>query len=236
MDLYARMASQRFTHDSPEILECSQLLNRLQRLLGTARSETLRNPNGVYMKLMNFRRFDPTFTATGRRGLLRGNKLEEEVWSTFHGDPIRLARVAKAIKNEIAGGRRFDGHNEPPPMPVDTDEDFEAPEGRILTRLHRQRERNRALVAAKKQRALSATGRLKCEVCGFDFATMYGLRGKGFMECHHIKPVETLPAEGSTRLRDLALICANCHRMIHAMRPWFSITQLRAVISTRVDG
>jgi 5-methylcytosine-specific restriction enzyme A len=75
LDLYVRMASQRFAHDSPEILECSQLLNRLQRLLGTARSETLRNRNGVYMKLMNFRRFDPTFTAVGRRGLLRGNKL-----------------------------------------------------------------------------------------------------------------------------------------------------------------
>ena len=87
MNLYVRLADQRFMHDSPEILECSQLLNRLQRLLGTAGSKTLRNSNGVYMKLMNFRRFDPTFAAVGRRGLLRGNKLEEEVWNTFDPDP-----------------------------------------------------------------------------------------------------------------------------------------------------
>jgi 5-methylcytosine-specific restriction enzyme A len=116
------------------------------------------------------------------------------------------------------------------PLPVDTDEDFEAPEGHVLTRLHRQRERNRALVAAKKQRILAATGHLRCEVCGFDFATTYGERGKGFMECHHIKPVETLPEEGRTKLADLALVCANCHRIIHARRPWISVTEVQALL------
>ena len=30
-----------------------------------------------------------------------------------------------------------------------------------------------------------------------------------------------------TRLSDLALVCANCHRMIHARRPWLSIEGLR---------
>ena len=68
LDLYVRLAGHRFAHDSVEIVECSALLNQLQRLLGTTQSGTLRNPNGVYMKLMNFRRFDPAFTSAGRRG------------------------------------------------------------------------------------------------------------------------------------------------------------------------
>jgi hypothetical protein len=42
-----------------------------------------RNPNGVYMKLMNFRRFDPVYRAQGKSGLVRGNKLEEIVWRDF---------------------------------------------------------------------------------------------------------------------------------------------------------
>lgn len=31
-----------------------------------------------------------------------------------------------------------------------------------------------------------------------------------------------------TRLQDLALLCANCHRMIHRARPWLSVEEVRA--------
>jgi 5-methylcytosine-specific restriction protein A len=36
----------------------------------------------------------------------------------------------------------------------------------------------------------------------------------------------------STRpaLEDLALLCANCHRIIHSCRPWLSLDELRAII------
>jgi 5-methylcytosine-specific restriction protein A len=30
-----------------------------------------------------------------------------------------------------------------------------------------------------------------------------------------------------TRLIDLALVCANCHRMLHRSRPWPTIAELR---------
>lgn len=56
-----------------------------------------------------------------------------------------------------------------------------------------------------------------CNVCGFDFEKVYGDRGKGFIEVHHIKPlnnydgreVEINPAT------DLIPLCSNCHSMIH---------------------
>jgi 5-methylcytosine-specific restriction protein A len=69
LDLYVRLGGRGFSHSHPAILKCSELLNQLQRLLGLAGLETLRDPNGVYMKLMNFRRFDPVFTTEGRQSL-----------------------------------------------------------------------------------------------------------------------------------------------------------------------
>ncbi|WP_308114324.1 HNH endonuclease [Streptomyces brasiliscabiei] len=38
------------------------------------------------------------------------------------------------------------------------------------------------------------------------------------MECHHVIPLHEA-GEGQTKLIDLALVCANCHRMIHRRAP-----------------
>jgi 5-methylcytosine-specific restriction enzyme A len=110
------------------------------------------------------------------------------------------------------------------PQPPDT-EDFEAEEGRLLTRRHVHRERNASLVRRKKQAVMRTHGRLACEVCGFDFATRYGDLGEGFIEAHHILP---LAAAGPaiTRLADLAVVCSNCHRMLHRAKPWMTPEEL----------
>ncbi|WP_249187608.1 hypothetical protein [Nocardiopsis sp. MG754419] len=39
---------------------------------------------------------------------------------------------------------------------------------------------------------------------------------------HHV-------GESRTRLEDLALLCANRHRMIHVARPWLTVDRLRAL-------
>ena len=60
---------------------------------------------------------------------------------------------------------------------------------------------------------------------------MHGLRGKGFIEAHHTKPVFKTLVEGSkTKLEDLALVCANCHRMIHSARSWLTVPELQKLI------
>ena len=92
--------------------------------------------------------------------------------------------------------------------------------------MHRRSERNPALVHAKKRRALAKLGKLACEACGFDFQERYGERGEGFIECHHVKPVHALKPGDRTRVEDLRLLCSNCHRMVHAKRPWFTMDQL----------
>lgn len=171
------------------------------------------------MKLMNFRRLDPRYTETGRVGLQRGGKGEEIVWAEFASDPDKLRDMAVAIRAGLP----------PDDTEVEDTSDLdsaEAEEGRLLTRLHRRRERNRKLIKRKKVAFAKSHGRVFCEACGFDFEERYGKRGEGFIECHHIRPVNSLRPGDKTKLNDLRLLCANCHRMVHAKSPWLNLQEL----------
>jgi 5-methylcytosine-specific restriction enzyme A len=213
---------------SPEIIGLSTTLNRLGEKLFPPenRASTFRNENGVYMKLMNFRRLDPEYTSDGKTGLSRGAKAEEEVWAYFAGDATRCQRVAQAIMASMEDAEVGAAWLEP-----NMDEGLqEAAEGRLLTRTHLVRERNRALVESKRKQVMKKDGKLLCEVCSFDFVIHYGNRGNGFIECHHTQPVETLFEGHKTHVNDLALVCANCHRIIHRGRPWLSVSDLKALM------
>jgi 5-methylcytosine-specific restriction protein A len=170
------------------------------------------------MKLCNFLRFDPDYKG---KGLDRGGKLEESIWNEFSGDRVLLSSIAASI---------LQGMNEVPPpadnfaVLIEDEETF--PEGSVLSRLHKRRERNPLLVRKKKSKVLQETGALACEVCGFDFQAFYGGLGQGFAECHHRKPLSLLTDSKSTRLSDLAIVCSNCHRMLHRARPWKSVEEL----------
>lgn len=126
---------------------------------------------------------------------------------------IRLV-LEKAPKEEFAG-------NDEPGIQ-------EAQEGRVLTRLHRYRERNRAIVEERKKLALKMHGRLSCEACGFNFSSTYGDVGNGLIDVHHTKPVHTLAENHKTKLEDLALLCSNCHRVVHSSRKWLSVEEVRS--------
>ncbi len=89
------------------------------------------------------------------------------------------------------------------------------------------RERNQSLVKRKK----AASSDLSCEVCGFNFDNVYGKTGEGYIECRHVVPLAELEPGAKTRLKDLALVCANCDRVLHRQRPWPPIDQLRVLVS-----
>ena len=222
LDLYKRFGGNP-PKDGREIAELSATLNALGTgLLG--RTALFRNPNGVYMKVMNFRRFDEAYSGLGKTGLTRGNKLEEEIWKFFANDQVRLTATATAILSQLNAG-------EDTQESVDEELETEAEEGRLLARVHMRRERSRKLVNDKKQKMLKENGRLICEVCEFDFGAVYGERGAGFIEVHHTIPLHTLTASRKTRLEDLALLCANCHRMVHAKSVWLTIDELKVIVS-----
>ena len=70
-------------------------------------------------------------------------------------------------------------------------------------------------------------GKLDCEVCGFDFNAVYGELGSGYIEAHHRVPLSELSGESKTRLDDLALVCSNCHRMLHREINTLSVDELK---------
>src|SRR5438270_82163 len=81
----------------------------------------------------------------------------------------------------------------------------------------------------KKEKVLAVHGKLLCKVCDFDFALVYGVLGKDFAECHHRVPLAELEEGHPVRLSDLAIVCANCHRMLHR-RPRHTVEKLRKIV------
>ena len=104
--------------------------------------------------------------------------------------------------------------------------DFESKEGKELFRKHRIRERDSSLTYKKKQNAIK-NGNLVCEVCQFSFQNFYD---QEYIECHHKIPI--YKGERITKLEDLALVCSNCHRMLHRKieGDFLSIEQLKEAV------
>lgn len=172
LNLYMAAGRKQLDAAHPDVQELSDLLNRLPIHKASVRFRKFRNGNGVSMKLGNFTRFDPDHTSTGLR---RGNHLEKDVWNEFADDPERLQQVA----SHIAQLANFDDEQFVEGQRID-EEEF--PEGKLLARLHRYRERDPRAAKKKKESILKRTGKLECEVCGFDFQSTYGFLGEGFAE------------------------------------------------------
>lgn len=91
-------------------------------------------------------------------------------------------------------------------------------EGQQRMALRKERRREARLRNAKISQALNKNGRLVCEVprCAFDFSERYGKLGVGYAHVHHLAPLSGAGSSGRrTGLDDLAIVCANCHAMIH---------------------
>ena len=216
LDLYLRLGALDSSHQ--EVIALSKLLNGMPIHPDWRYSSDFRNSNSVKMKLENFHSLDPDYPGVALRS---GSHEGTSIWDEFHSQPQLLNKLANSIR---AGSITQEAET-----PEDGED--EAQEGRILTRIHRSRERNQKLVAKRKaQRREECNGALKCEACDFDFVVKYGNRGDGFAECHHKVPLAESGAT-KTRLDDLAILCANCHRMIHVRKPMLTVEELRSLIS-----
>lgn len=228
IDVYFRLKTSELNPNHREIVALSELLNELPLHPQHLRDARFRNPPGVSMELRALLRFDPRYKGKG----LRGARLGEETWREFSNDLENLRATANAIRNSYKELRELTKHTAHIADP-DGDEADQFLEGSILTRLHRIRERNGSLVEAKRRTVLRETGRLACEACDFDFLEVYGELGDGCAECHHILPLSQLPGRRLTRLADLSIVCANCHRILHRSKKWLAISELRQLIHGR---
>ncbi|WP_165637716.1 HNH endonuclease [Bradyrhizobium shewense] len=101
-------------------------------------------------------------------------------------------------------------------------------EGDGQLKTHLERERSTALRQEKLLDELERKGSIRCEVCLVDLVEQYGKHGLAGYEIHHRKPI----ANGSreTYLKDLAILCANCHRVLHRTKPLSSVKDFAKAI------
>jgi hypothetical protein len=95
----------------------------------------------------------------------------------------------------------------------------------ILVRHHRSRFLRELFVRTQGYR---------CEACEFDFGSTYGLSVQGYIEVHHLHPVAM--KQRQTPLKDLAALCANCHRVAHLRRPKHrprTVEELRTLLNAK---
>jgi len=113
---------------------------------------------------------------------------------------------------------------------IENNPSYSAKEGDPQLVLHIIKERNRKIVIEKKKKALKKN-KLFCEACGFSFQKEYG---SDYIECHHLNPIGQNGVR-ETKLADLSLVCANCHRMLHKMfgDKYLSIKELNLLIKNK---
>jgi 5-methylcytosine-specific restriction protein A len=95
---------------------------------------------------------------------------------------------------------------------------------------HRKVERNRT--AARFAKKFHGS---RCQACDLEFAERYGNIGKGFIEAHHLRPISTLEEGIPVKYdvaADFAVLCSNCHRMIHRTKEPSDLAAFRQLIDT----
>jgi len=105
-------------------------------------------------------------------------------------------------------------------------------EGRQILVEHLRRERSRSLAAAKRRLVHDQQGVLVCEACHLSEATLPRQFAEACFEVHHLTPVSQLTEPSITRLEDLAVLCANCHRMIHRSDPMESVPDFAMLLAS----
>ncbi|MDX2382495.1 hypothetical protein CN135_30950 [Sinorhizobium meliloti] len=119
----------------------------------------------------------------------------------------------------------------PPP----TEEDRSFIEGKTTLRTHLVRERAAGL-RNHLLRARQSAG-LSCDICGVTGDDLdEGVR-EALFEAHHASAPLSDGETKTTRIEDMALLCACCHRLLHRVvlvrKQWVSIPEARKLIGNR---
>jgi 5-methylcytosine-specific restriction protein A len=197
-------------------MDLSALLREATLVPVERRKDNFRNPDGVALKLQNLRSaLDPN-----RR--LSASKTDRAVVAAYPRDRSdELSGVAASIKRSLKNHVLTDGE-------MVAGEEVMFIEGRILTVQHRSRDVRLRRGLLKK----TADEALVCEICSFrPTAALDRELKESFFEAHHIVPLAASTGLRATRVSDLALLCAGCHRFLHKLierkRSWITIEDAR---------
>jgi 5-methylcytosine-specific restriction protein A len=210
--------------ESRRAIDLSQLLQSPAIHPLEGRRADFRNPAGIERKVSDIITCHPDYK--GKR--TNGNHLDGEVLTDFLERPAEMRALAETIKNTLL----LWDDSEPAFPDPDLSDDMGVEEGGVLLKVHLRRERDPKLKRKKIAEARKAGVAIACEACGFDFYRTYGARGLDYIECHHRTPL-SVTGKTRTRSQDLALVCSNCHRMIHRTAQWLTVADLRALVEAQ---
>jgi 5-methylcytosine-specific restriction protein A len=207
-----------YRHVSPihkghgDVAELSALLQAALIHPSEVRRPSFRNADGVALKLQNLMSaIDPA------RGLSSSILDRQLVTEYPRSRAVEVAQLASLIRDAIGRGEAAEL--------LPDDEVFE--EGYLLTSRHRSRDRRlRTKLLAQK-----GEDQLICAICDFVAPQLERQLRESFFETHHIRPLSETSGVTSTRIKDLSLLCAGCHRFIHRLiaikKCWLSIAEAR---------
>lgn len=140
-----------------------------------------------------------------------------------------IVRIKEDLVNKFRNSFVLSTNEDLIQYPDIIDEEQSDEEGAWILVQHKVRERSKKIVADFKR----SKTEFKCEVCGFNFNDFYPNHGFNFIECHHKTPIN----EGKriTGFNDLALVCSNCHRMLHKKNTkgeYYTIETLSKIIES----
>lgn len=104
------------------------------------------------------------------------------------------------------------------------------PEGALVEKLHRSRERKQGAPKKAKSEFIQQHGSLFCEACGLRPEETFkddDLKNS-IIEAHHKVPISELLEPTETTVDDFAMLCPTCHRAIHKIRPYLTVEGLKA--------
>jgi 5-methylcytosine-specific restriction protein A len=205
------------------VIELSKILNSADFHSLEMRQTNFRNPNGVSRKSTNIASVHPDYKGAPTNG----SKEDRFVVDLFLGNPVEMFAKAQRIREAIRDGQSGIATES---SDDELEQEFEVVEGRLLWALHRRRERKSGLRQKKIEITKAKNMPISCEVCDFNFEITYGARGLDYIEVHHKLPLH-VSGETKTKLDDLALLCSNCHRIIHRGK-WISVEELKKLLST----
>jgi len=210
---------------NPKVIELSKTLKALPLFIDRPDKDKFRNPNGVSYKLANLASLDPNFKGKGATG--RSN-LDKIVFNEYFNKRDELRTITIEIKKITK-----DEELKYKLTTIEDDNqsfDDSVIAGQMLYKLHKLRERNPKTVKRKKEQTFSLYGKLSCEICAFAFETFYGTIGTGFIECHHLTRLSNFKVSTATTLDSLALVCSNCHIMLHRKIDTVTVQDLKMMI------
>lgn len=200
-----------------EVLELSELLKAAEIHEGVPKKQSFRNADGVALKLQNL------LSAVEPGRGLSFSKTDRLVVERYPREKAsELSQAVTVLRAAIANKVPDGGRNQ--------QEQAIFAEGGFLTVRHRFRDiRLRHLL-------LKRTKTLVCEICDFAPPLFDRQTQECFFEAHHIVPLSQSELEVKTRLEDMSLLCAGCHRFIHRLisngRRWISVEEARLVFNS----